>query len=184
MIEIRYLEALTLDDLHRVASGYVSDHEYDVIHQESEGLISFELRLVPLNQPYVKKYSFDDDTMAAYEPLLGNDFSFGVFDEDQLVGLAISEQHHWNNSLMVLEFHLAEGYRGQGLGRRLMHRVYRTAKRAGIRIIVCETQNKNAPAIAAYYKLGFHLESIDISYYKNSNGPDGEIAVFMKRRIM
>jgi ribosomal protein S18 acetylase RimI-like enzyme len=184
MIEIRALDSLTLDDLARVASGYVSDHEYQVLHNETPEVITFELRLVPLEQPYIKKYVFDADTMAAYEPLLGNDFSFGVYDDDVLIGLAVCEVHAWNNSLWVHEFHIAENYRLQGLGRRLMHRICHVAKGRGLRIVVCETQNKNAPAIAAYHKMGFHLEGVDLSYYQISDQPNSEIAVFMKRRIV
>jgi ribosomal protein S18 acetylase RimI-like enzyme len=183
MIEIRSLDSLTLDDLHRVASGYVSDHEYRLIHNESLESITFDLRLVPLEQPYIKKYSFDADTMAVYEPLLGNDFCLGVYDGDLLVGLAICEVHFWNNSLWVHEFHIAEKYRGQGLGRRLMHRICHVATKQGVRLVVCETQNKNAPAIAAYFKMNFHLDGVELSYYLISDHPEGEFAVFMKRRI-
>ena len=57
------------------------------------------------------------------------------------------------------------------------------ATAAGLRTIVCETQNTNVPAIQFYRKLGFRMEGIDISYYTNNDLPDGEIAVFMKKQI-
>jgi len=53
----------------------------------------------------------------------------------------------------------------------------------GLRIIVWETQTTNVPAIRAARRLGFQLESIDISYYTNADYPAGEMAVFMKRRL-
>ena len=183
MIDIRDLDALTLDDLNRVAGGYVSAHEFEVRHSETPELITFELRLVPLTQLYIKKYSFDADTLAVYEPLLGNELSYGAFDGDVLVGLIIAEEHSWNDSVWVHEFHVAEGHRQQGVGRRLMHRLCHIAKHRARRIVVCETQNKNAPSIAVYQKLGFHLEGVDLSYYRNSPQLEGEIAIFMKRRI-
>ena len=183
MIDIRDLDALTLDDLNRVASGYVSDHEYEVRHSETPELITFELRLVPLTQPYIKKYSFDEETLAVYEPLLGNELSYGAYDDGALVGLIIAEEHSWNDSVWVHEFHVAEGHRQQGVGRRLMHRLCHIAKHRGLHIVVCETQNKNAPSIAVYQKLGFHLEGVDLSYYRDSGDTKGEIAVFMKRGI-
>jgi hypothetical protein len=31
--------------------------------------------------------------------------------------------------------------------------------------------------------MGFVLEGIDLSLYRNSDYPDGEIAVFMKRKL-
>jgi ribosomal protein S18 acetylase RimI-like enzyme len=64
-----------------------------------------------------------------------------------------------------------------------MDAVMEKARKAGYRIIVCETQNTNADAIQIYRHLGFRVEGMDISYYSNEDYPDGEIAVFMKRRI-
>jgi len=57
------------------------------------------------------------------------------------------------------------------------------ARKAGLRTIVCETQTTNAPAIRFYRKLGFNIEGIDLSCYSNEDFPDGEIAIFMKRRL-
>ena len=54
---------------------------------------------------------------------------------------------------------------------------------AGLRTLVCETRNTNVPAIRFYRKLGLDLEGIDLSYYSNTDYPDGEIAVFMKKRL-
>jgi ribosomal protein S18 acetylase RimI-like enzyme len=184
MIAIGPLNALTLEDLRRTASGYISAERYRVEHTESDQLITFDLKLEALAAPYVKKYAFDEDTMAAYKPLLGNGFTFGVFAEKLLIGLAISEVYRWNNSLWIHDFHIAEEYRGRGLGRQLMHAVENAARQAGIRIIACETQNKNVPAINFYRRIGFSLEGIDLSHYRNSDHPDGEIAVFMKMRLI
>jgi ribosomal protein S18 acetylase RimI-like enzyme len=65
-----------------------------------------------------------------------------------------------------------------------MARVEEQAQRSGLRTIVCETQNTNAAAIMVYRKLGFAVEGVDISYYSNTDYPDGDIAVFMKRRLL
>lgn len=183
MIEIRPLTDLSLDDLLRVASGYVSNHKYEVIHSETDDLISFTLRLIPLEIPYVKKYEFNDETIDIYRPFLKSGFSFGAYDGDRLVGLAVSEVHAWNNTLWVHDFYVAETHRGRGIGKRLMERVASIASDAGLRAIVCETQNKNAVGIKIYKKLGFRLQGIDLIHYRNSDYPEGEIAVFMKRRL-
>ena len=95
----------------------------------------------------------------------------------------IAEPQPWNKSVTVWEFHVAEAQRGQGLGRRLMERVIEQARRDKFRIIVCETQTTNAPAIHIYRRLGFQIEGVDISFYSNHDYPDGEMAVFMKRRL-
>jgi ribosomal-protein-alanine N-acetyltransferase len=106
-----------------------------------------------------------------------------VYDNGDLAGLAISEVHEWNNSVQIHDFHIAEPSRGRGLGRQLMERVVSAARDAGLRIVVCETQNKNVPAIKFYKSLGFSLAGIDLTHYRNTSYPDGEIAVFMKLQL-
>jgi len=64
-----------------------------------------------------------------------------------------------------------------------MEAVAQKAKAAGLRAIVCETQNTNATAVNVYRRLGFAVEAVDISYYSNNDYPDGDVAVFMKWRL-
>lgn len=183
MLTIRPLTALTLADLQRVAPGYVSAGVYQVTHTEGEALATFELRLVACAEPVRKTFHHDEATVQRYQQLLGAGDSFGAYDGETLVGLLIAEVHHWNHSLWVWEFHVAERYRRQGLGRRLMECAVARAQTHSLRIIVCETQNTNTPAIRAYRQLGFRVEGVDISYYTNQDYPAGEMAVFMKRRV-
>jgi ribosomal protein S18 acetylase RimI-like enzyme len=183
MIEIRSLTELALTDLERVASGYSSDSKYVVVYTSAEEQVTFDLQLVVLDKPYVKTFEHDDDTIQRYEVVLNDGFSFGAYDGNLLVGFVVSEPREWNRSLWVWEFHVLEAYRNRKIGKQLMERMTEKAKGAGFRTIVCETQNTNVSAIKVYRKLGFELEGIDISYYSNDDYPDGEIAVFMKRRL-
>ena len=183
MVEIRSLTKLSLADLRRVASGYSSDSKYTVVHTETGSCVSFDLRLVTLDKAYVKRFHYDNEILQQYNTLLKTGYSFGAYDDRLLVGLAIAEGHRWNRSLSVHEFHVAETHRNQGTGKQLIERVAEEASRAGFRIIVCETQNTNPTAINVYRKLGFRVEGVDISFYSNDDYPEGEIAVFMKRRL-
>ncbi len=183
MIEIRSLTELDLADLKRVASGYSSNSKYAIVYTETESCVSFDLRLVPLDKPYIKRFHYDDEIFQQYNTVLNAGYSFGAYDSNLLVGLAIAEGHQWNRSLFVHEFHVAETHRKQNIGKRLMECVAEKASRAGFRIIVCETQNTNPTAIHVYRKLGFRVEGIDISLYSNDDYPEGEIAVLMKRRL-
>ena len=185
MIDIRRLTTLTTADLKRIASGYTSNSKYIVKHTDSAEYAAIELALVQLEQPYVKAYDhFDDETVDRYRQALALGYSFGAFDDSELlVGIVLAEAHVWNQSVWVWEFHVAANYRGQGIGRRLIEALAEKAHTAVLRTIVCETQNTNATAIQVYRQLGFHMEGIDISYYSNQDYPDGEIAVFMKRRV-
>ena len=183
MIEMRSLTKLSLGDLKRIASGYSADSKYAVVRAETESCVSFDLRLVTLKEPYVKRFHYDDETLQQYNTVLRTGYSFGTYDDNLLVGLTIAEGHRWNRSLSVHEFHVAEPHRNRGIGKRLMECVVEKASRAGFRIIVCETQNTNPTAINVYRKLGFRVEGIDISFHSNHDYPEGEIAVFMKRRL-
>ena len=183
MIEIRSLGQLTLTDLKRIASGYFSDSKYAVSHTETESCVSFDLQLVALDTPYIKRFHYDNEILQQYNALLKTGHSFGAYDGDLLVGFAIAEVHRWNRSLTVHEFHVVETHRGQGIGKRLMGRVVEKAGRTGLRIIACETQNTNPTAIAVYRRLGFRVEGIDISFYSNHDSAEGEVAIFMKRPL-
>jgi ribosomal protein S18 acetylase RimI-like enzyme len=183
MVEIRSLTKLSLADLRRVASGYSSDSKYTVVHTETGSCVSFDLRLVTLDKPYVKRFHYDNEILQQYNTLLKTGYSFGAYDDNLLVGLVIAEGHRWNRSLSVHELHVAETHRNQGISKQLMECVVEKTSREGFRIIVCETQNTNPTAINVYRKLGFRVEGVDISFYSNDDYPEGEIAVFMKRRL-
>ena len=184
MIELRSLKKLNLNDLKRVASGYSSDSKYIVVHTDSQNKVSFDLQLIALEQPYVRIYdNFDTETVERYNQLLQSGYSFGAYDGDLLIGFIIAEARLWNRSLWVYEFHTATTYRNLGIGKRLMQAATEKANRVRLRTIVCETQNTNASSIMIYRKLGFRMEGIDISYYSNTDYPDSEIAVFMKKRL-
>lgn len=183
-MQIKPLTVLDEDRLQRIMSGYVSDAKYAVSHTESDLETIFRLKLVTLDTPYVKQYShLDDATLAEYRQTLDTGFSLGVYEDDLLVGIALVSPQHWNKSLWVQEFHIAESHHSKGIGRALMQAVIAKSRTAKFRIIVCETQNTNVPAIRFYRHMGFSIESVDLSLYTNHDYPDGEVAVFMKRTL-
>ena len=185
MVEFRALENLDLADLIRVASGYSSASKYEVEYNDAPGSVTFELRLVELEQPNVKEYDhLDAATAERYQSFLPQGYSFGAYDDGVLIGIAIAEEQSWNQTLWMHEFHIAESHRGQGVGRQLMEHGAERAATSGLRTIVCETQNTNAGAIDFYGRIGFRIEGIDLSLYKNTDYPDGEIALFLKRRLL
>ena len=52
-----------------------------------------------------------------------------------------------------------------------------------LRVMVAETQTTNMPAIRFYRKAGFTFDAIDLSYYTNRDIAEGEVAIFMKRKL-
>jgi ribosomal protein S18 acetylase RimI-like enzyme len=185
MITIQPLIRLDTTDLTRIVTTYVSEGIYHVSYCDSPTDTSIGLHYVTLPEPSIRKYDhFDPTTLRRYTEMRNAGFSFGAYDGELLVGMIIAEPQEWNRSLCVWEFHVAPTHRRAGIGRQLMARAEEQAKRSGLRTIVCETQNTNAAAIMVYRKLGFTVEGVDISYYSNTDYPDGDIAVFMKRRLL
>ena len=182
MIEIRPLLDLNADDLNRLTGPFLCQEIYRVVWSDSESFTGFTLELASLDTPHEHNYGhMDEEYIQQY--LRPADFSFGAYEGDALVGVVIAEKRDWNSSLWVWEFHVEPTRRRQGIGRQLMEHAAARAREAGLRVIVCETQNRNANAIKAYRCLGFQLEGIDISYYTNTDYPDRDVAVFMKRRL-
>jgi ribosomal protein S18 acetylase RimI-like enzyme len=185
MIDIRPLAHLNPDDLHHLVTGYTSGAKYQLTRTESDQQFALMLELVPLPQPYRKRYDhLDTETIERYQQVSAFGFSFGAYIVKQCVGIALAEPRHWNRSLWVWELHVADTYRRRGIGRQLVEALAEKGCAAGLRTLVCETQNTNVPAMCFYRKVGFRIEGIDLSYYTNDDFPDGEIAVFMKKSLV
>jgi ribosomal protein S18 acetylase RimI-like enzyme len=178
---LTYLE----DYQFKLIEGYTTHSVYVADKSEQEEQTSITLRLQTLASPQPKRFDPPtEDIIALYREALTKGFSFAAYDAEQTVGIALADAQRWNRSLWVWEFHVAPSHQGQGIGRQLMERLAEAAKAAGLRIIVCETQSTNVPAIQFYRRAGFTIEGIDLSYYTNEDmEPGREVAVFMKRRV-
>src|SRR5262249_11831491 len=149
--------------------------KYAVRWTETEKQTTFALERVKLEKPYVKRYeNTDDETLRHYRSVLEQGFSIGAYAENVLMGLAIAETERWNATLRVWEFHVSDRWRRQGVGRTLMAALAEKSRSANLRVMMCETQTTNVPAIGFYRKMGFKLEGIDLSYYTNDDWPEGE----------
>ncbi|HET6442946.1 MAG TPA: GNAT family N-acetyltransferase [candidate division Zixibacteria bacterium] len=184
MFDIRSLAQLNSEDLHRLVTGYTSDAKYQISKTESDREFALAQDLVSLPQLYRKRFDhLNAETLEHYQHVAAFGFSFGAYAAEQCVGIALAEPRFWNRSLWVWELDVAETYRRRGVGWQLVNALAEKARVAGLRTLVCETQNTNMPAIRFYRRVGFQIEGIDLSYYSNDNFPDGEIALFMKKRL-
>jgi ribosomal protein S18 acetylase RimI-like enzyme len=183
MADIRQLFSIDQSLLARLIVGYTSDEAYQVIREETPGLIRFELRLIPLERPFVKQYPLDAQMIAQYGALAAAGHAFGAFMGETCVAIAVCEPRQWNSSLHVHEFHVAPDFQRMGIGPALMEAVEEHARAEGMRRLVLETQSVHAPAIRFYRALGFTLDAVDISLYGSDDLARGEVAVFMKKDV-
>ena len=183
MIEIHPLLEVNEAVLRGIITGYVSREKYRVIYISTPQDTTFNLQLVNLASPYVKQFNTTQEDIRHSQEALQAGWSIGAFDGEEPVAIAIAEPQWWNHTLWIWEFHVAESQRGKGIGMQLMDRLAERAAPAGLRAMLVETQTTNVPAIRFYHKAGFAIEGIDISYYTNEDYPEGEMAIFMKRRL-
>jgi GNAT superfamily N-acetyltransferase len=182
-ISIQLLTQIETTQLRALITGYTSTEKYNVTKIETENRTTINLEIQTLDQPYIKKWVHDAEMEDHYLSILNQGLSFGLYNRDDWVGVAIGEKRAWNRSLWVWEFLIHPDYQGKGWGRKLMDTLAKAALQAGCRVMVCETQNTNIPAIRFYRKLGFEIGGVDLSYYTNQDLTNFEVAIFMKRYL-
>jgi ribosomal protein S18 acetylase RimI-like enzyme len=184
MIDIRSLASLSTDQVHEIGGGYTSPARYIVRKVESPERTVITLELALLDSPYLKRWGqSDEEERARYQQFVAEGYSLGAYEGEDLVGFALNEPRRWNNTLWVWEFYVAESHRRRGIGRQLMEALVERARQTGFRVVGLETQSTNMPAISFYRALGFEIDALDLSLYTNTDAIDGEVAIFMKRKL-
>jgi len=182
-MSIRKLDDLDPQDFRRIMTGYTTIRKYIVEKTENREVTTVTMRLSMLPEPYVKIFQQPPDEMNRYQQIVKQGTSFGAYDGDLLVGLAIAERRDWNRSLWVWEIGVDGRYRRKGIGRGLVEALVHLAENLQLRVVVCETQNTNVAAIEFYRATGLEIDGIDLSYYTNTDVTRGEVAIFMKKRL-
>jgi len=183
MMEIKQLEQITAEEIISLGDfGYVSKQKYEVTKEESLQSCAISLKLIDLDEPYVKQEMNEEDDLNRYQELVKQGYSLGLYIDNKLVALAISEAQTWNNTLMLWHLHVHEDYRRHGYGHMLLNRVVELAQESGFRAITLEAQNTNVPAIHFYKKSGFEIEGIDLSLY-DLGADNEEVALFIRKKF-
>jgi ribosomal protein S18 acetylase RimI-like enzyme len=183
MVDLRTLTEFRAEDVERLVPGYTSHEKYVVTRTETPDEVTFALRRVALEQPYVKVFPPEDYLYPTYAEYVAAGTSLGAYHGDALVGIAIAEAQTWNQTLWIWEFGVQAEYRRQGIGLRMMDELAQRSRAAGLRIMVVETQNTNGPAVRFYQRAGFHFDALDLTFYSNNDALDDEIALFLKRKV-
>ena len=161
----------------------MSTARYRVRKAEIARAVCFTLDRQELSEPFEKRWTVSEADFRRYGDVVGQGMSFAAYDGECMVGVAIAEPAGWNRSLWIREFGISSPYRRQGVGRRLIDRVALHAVKESLRVLVCETQTSNVPAIDFYRSVGFEVAGIDLSYYSNDDVQAGEVALFLKRKL-
>ena len=182
-IEIRTLKDIDLEILCEIITGHVSQEVFSVEKAETENAVSFHLQLKSLPEPATHLWRPCEQDMLEYRKAFAQDTCIAAYLGEKVVGVAIADVREWNKTLWMWEFHVHPDYHRRGIGWLMMEEMVCVAKREGVRVIVCETQSTNVPAIRFYQAMDFTMDSIDLSYYSNEDYRNNAIAIFMKRKI-
>ena len=184
--EIRKLTSLDRNEILPVIGGYESDEKFAVEKTEVGEETMFRVYPVRLAQPHGSSFEddFNDADMERYREYVAQGCSLAAYWGGGMVAVAICQMLRWNFSMQVWEFHVMKEFQHRGIGRVLMEQVFTKAREEGARVVFLETQNTNVPAIRFYRSLGFSLDALDLSFYTNHDVEDGEVAFFMKKKLL
>ncbi|WP_442600672.1 GNAT family N-acetyltransferase [Paenibacillus sp. KN14-4R] len=184
-MEIKKIEHISLDQLKRLGEfGYAVNQKYEVTKEEVSNFCSIHMTLQSLDEPYVKQDLVTDQDYDSYKEIVELGFSFGVFVDDQMIGIVISEPQDWNNTLLIWHLHVHEDHRRKSYGKLLLENTVDLAQEHGFRAVTLETQNTNVAAIHFYKQCGFEIEGIDLSLYDTEKIGREEVALFLRKRMV
>lgn len=143
---------------------YTSRHYYDLSICYQPNGWRIELVLRSFEKPFQK--AFDE---RLFEEHVEEPRAFAAVVDGKQVGCVEVGYEKWNNRMRVWEINVVEGFRGRGIGTKLMDQAVKTAKERGARALVLETQTCNAPAIGFYLKYGFELVGFDATAYSGED---------------
>lgn len=150
----------------------------DVIYGVRRTAMGFELETRSVSPPLTKAFEIED-LDSDDRPW---DRAFVAVLDGEVSGFAAVGFESWNKRLTLWHLYVQPGARRRGLGRALVdHAVDEARKRQAVRLWL-ETTNLNYPAVQAYQRLGLELCGMDTTLY-DATRADGEIALFMSRRI-
>jgi streptothricin acetyltransferase len=130
-------------------------------------------------------------TLVPVEPyereVIAEDVEYGFDQADPTIFFAeadgslagrIKMMRWWNRFAYVEDLVVNPGYRGLGIGRRLLERGIQWARENDFPGVMLETQDDNAPACTLYQSCGFVLSGFDRNVYKAINPNTKETALF------
>lgn len=179
-MKIEILNSLIIEQFENLGyDGYESDQIYNLTLNSDENSFLFKLALENLKEKYVKDYETTSEDIDEYNNIVLEGNSLGAYN-NELVGVAICEEHKWNNSLYLSNLIVSQKDRQKGIGKLLIQNIIEHAKNRNFRLIELETQNTNVPAIKFYQKQGFKITGLKTNLY-NKDGI--EKAIYMTFEI-
>ena len=170
-ITVDEINTRNINDVNKCDNEFIIDSKL-VMHLEND-LIHYTTKQVPLTR---KRYGIDDIDYTAY--LDNNDrIVYLAYVEGQIAGQIILRKN-WNKYAYIEDITVDVKFRRQGIGRELLSRAERWARKRKLVGIMLETQDNNVPACRFYESYGFQLRGFDSYLYKGIDRTTDEIALY------
>ena len=183
-MEYRVLTGLEVEDFERIAIGHFCDAVYVASKVETEERVTLTLTLKPLERPCFIPQVFSDGWLAEYSRFAQQGYSMGVYDDDhRLIGIALAEKREWSKTLWIWELHVDKEYYRQGIGKTLMNEMAHMASNNGFDRLALRIQNTNVAAVRFCRAVGLTIEAIDLSGFTSAQPANGDVMIYMKRRL-
>ncbi|MGW6727314.1 GNAT family N-acetyltransferase [Nocardia sp. NPDC055029] len=157
----------------RIDGSFTTGTIFD-IRDTGEGFTLCEVEVSP---PIIKHFP-DDTGEDQDEPVR----FVAVDPHSNICGSIDLDYQEWNRHLTIADVKVDPNHRGQGLGRNLVGLAIEHGRELGAHTLWLEVTNVNAPAIHAYFRMGFTICGLDTSLYRGTPA-EGEIAIFMSQDL-
>lgn len=183
-MEYRVLTGLEVEEFKRIAVGHLCDAVYVASRVETEEQVTLTLTLKPLEPPCFNPQVFDDVWLTEYARFAEQGYSLGVYNDDhRLVGIALAEKRERSKTLWIWELHVDKEYYRQGIGTTLMDEMANMASNNGFDRLAVRIQNTNVAAVKFCRAVGLSIEAVDLSSFTNNQSADGDVLIYMKRKL-
>ncbi len=120
-------------------------------------------------EPWNDDWSDDEQLSLYLGELTGqtNSLSFGLLEENELIGLSIGEVKHWysGTEYKIEEFCIKSDKQGKGAGSFFLGEIEKELKARGVKTIYLQTGN-DVRAYEFYKKMGFEEEKNNVFFAK------------------
>ena len=145
-----------------------------IVPQAGPGGLSYSIE--PVGENYTKSYLDNDIDYAVYMDSPDR-AAYVAYLGDRTAGHIVLHRN-WNRFGWVEDIRVVAGYRGRGVGTKLIEAAVAWAKGGGMPGLMLETQDNNVPAVKFYESCGFKLGGFDSYLYKGVNPNSNETALF------
>lgn len=169
--------AVLPDDQQAIAKidrTFTTDVVYDVSRSED----GFALQLTGMPTAVTKQLPLDD----LMDPEPPWDFAEVAVVDGLVRSFLAAGIQPWNRRLVIWHLYVDLPWRRKGIGRALMESAFEYGRSREAITAWLETSNLNAPAIAAYRRMGFELCGLDRTMYHGTDSA-AETALFMARPL-